>query len=143
MTVKLLFKEDLSQIIALYNKDFADGWNAKMLQDAFDGGRFICAGVFDCDKLVGVITCSKAVDDADIEGVVTDKDYRRRKIATTLLDFVTKTLKNDGIKKLFLEVRESNDSAIAFYQSQGFEKISVRKKYYQDGENALVFVKEI
>ena len=143
MTVKLLDKSHIDKITALYKKDFSDGWNEKMLTDAFDGGRFVCAGAFDNEKLVGVITCSKAVDDADIEGIVTDSDYRRKKVATTLLDFVTELFKQQGLSKLFLEVREFNGSAIAFYQSQGFEKISVRKKYYSNGENALVFVKEI
>ena len=143
MTVQLLDKSHIDKITALYKKDFSDGWTEKMLLDAFDGGRFVCAGAFEDDKLIGVITCSKTVDDADIEGIVTDSDYRRKKVATNLLDFVTDLFKQQGLEKLFLEVREFNNSAIAFYQSQGFEKISVRKKYYSNGENALIFVKGI
>ena len=45
------------------------------------------------------------------------------------------------LKKLFLEVRESNLPAISLYEKYGFIKISQRKKYYKDGENADVMLK--
>ena len=48
-----------------------------------------------------------------------------------------------GVNKVFLEVRSSNISAIALYEKKGYTKISVRKKYYADGEDALVMVKEL
>ncbi len=141
MTVTLLTEKDVDKICALYLKDFADGWNKEMLVSAFNTGRFLCAGAFDCEQLIGVITCSKSVDDADLEGIVTLKEYRGNGVATALLQFAEKQLK--GMKKLLLEVREGNLPAIQFYKKNGFEKISVRKKYYADGENALVFVKEL
>ena len=141
MTVTLLTVKDVDKICALYLKDFADGWNKEMLISAFNTGRFICAGAFEGERLIGVITCSKSVDDADLEGIVTLKEYRGKGVATALLQFAEKQLK--GVNKLLLEVREGNLPAIRFYKKNGFEKISVRKKYYADGENALVFVKEL
>ena len=141
MTVTLLTEKDVNKICALYLKDFADGWNKEMLISAFNTGRFICAGAFDGERLIGVITCSKSVDDADLEGIVTLKEYRGKGVATALLQFAEKQLK--GVNKLLLEVREGNLPAIRFCKKNGFEKISVRKKYYADGENALVFVKEL
>ncbi len=141
MTFATLSEKDIDLICALYLKDFADGWNKEMLVSAFNTGRFLCAGAFDDERLIGVITCSKCVDDADLEGIVTLKEYRGKGVATALLQFTEKQLK--GMKKLLLEVREGNLPAIEFYKKNGFKKISVRKKYYADGENALVFVKEL
>lgn len=47
-------------------------------------------------------------------------------------------MRNLGSKTCILEVRASNDTAIKFYNNCKFEKISTRKKYYSDGEDALV-----
>ena len=43
---------------------------------------------------------------------------------------------------LFLEVRESNLPAYHLYSHFGFEKIDIRRKYYYDGEDAIVMVKK-
>ena len=46
------------------------------------------------------------------------------------------------LKKITLEVKASNTKALNFYYKNGFTKIDVRKKYYKDGEDALVLMKE-
>jgi len=48
---------------------------------------------------------------------------------------------NLGVRYLTLEVRASNTPAIALYQSLGFIKVGIRKKYYEDNqEDALLMV---
>ena len=49
--------------------------------------------------------------------------------------------RND-VKNITLEVRVSNDSAIALYESLGFIKVAKRKQYYQDGEDAHLMILE-
>ena len=44
---------------------------------------------------------------------------------------------------MFLEVRSSNTPAINLYKKAGFTNLSVRKKYYDDGEDAVVMAKEL
>ena len=44
--------------------------------------------------------------------------------------FLTDECKSRGVKEIFVEVRTTNESAIALYKKFGFETISVRKKYY-------------
>ena len=44
----------------------------------------------------------------------------------------------EGVTDITLEVRVSNDPAIALYRSFGFEEAGVRRRYYQDGEDALI-----
>ena len=51
-------------------------------------------------------------------------------------------IKEKGVGKVFLEVRKSNSVAIKLYGDLGFNLVSERKKYYSDGENALVMLKE-
>lgn len=141
--IRALCKDDIDIICALYSTDFLDGWSKGQLLSAFDTNRFLAVGKFKDGKLVGVITVSLAVDDADLEGIVVAKDFRQQGFATELFAFMEKNVKEQKKEKIFLEVRENNLPAINFYIKNGFKKISVRKNYYRDGENATVMVKEI
>ena len=142
MIIKQLSESNTSEIADLHREHFADGWTENMLVSAWKGGRFLALGAIENDVLVGVITCSKGLDDADIEGVVSRTDYRGKGIATALISQLISHLKSQNIDRILLEVRENNLPAINLYKKMGFETISVRKGYYADGENALVMIKE-
>lgn len=134
---------DIERITKLYQEDFADGWTAEMLASAFNGGRFFTFGIEIDNSLVAVITFTKGYDDADIEGIVVAKSFRGKGFAKRLVSVAEERLKADGKKRILLEVREGNIPATSLYESAGFKNISVRKKYYSDGENALVMEKVI
>ena len=137
-----LKKSDVQSLVELYSSDFSDGWTESMLISAFDTGRFFVKGAETDGKLIGAINCTLTIDEADLEGIFVLEAYRNQKVASTLFDEMEKLLLSQGVKKMFLEVRESNLPAISFYLKKGFNKISVRKKYYQDGEDAIVMSKE-
>lgn len=140
---RFLNKTDIPLILALYQSDFLDGWSKSQLESAFDTQRFIAVGEFNKDLLIGVATVSVGYDDVDLEGIVVKENFRKRGVATKLLGVLFDKVKDLGKDKIFLEVRESNIVALNFYVKCGFEKISVRKNYYPNGENATVMVKEI
>ena len=142
MVIESLYKNSISEILALYNGNFSDGWTESMLDSGFDGGRLFAFGAYMDKKLVGVITISLSLDDADIEGVVVDKEFRCKGIAKALIERAHDFILSKGIKKVLLEVRQSNAPAISLYKSVGYTQISTRKGYYQDGENALILIKE-
>ena len=143
MKFDFLTLSEVDKIIALYQTDFADGWNKEMLVSAFNTGRFACLGASDGERLIGVITYTKGIDTADLEGIVVKSEFRRQGVAKTLLAEMEKDVKKEKIPRILLEVREHNQNAVSFYLSNGFNQISIRKKYYSDGENALVLLKEI
>jgi ribosomal-protein-alanine N-acetyltransferase len=143
MIIQKLSVDAVDQIISLYGSDFADDWNKNMLLSSFNGGRFLCYGAFSDGALVGAITLTVGLDDADIESVFTLKSARRKGVADALIERAIDELKNLGKKGVLLEVREGNTPAKNLYFKHGFKQISVRKKYYQDGENAVILAKEI
>lgn len=69
----------------------------------------------------------------DIVSIAVKESYRRAGVGGELLKsaLATKT-------ELFLEVRETNAQAISFYKKYGFKSVGNRKKYYPDGENAII-----
>ena len=103
----------------------------------------ICLGAFEGEQLVGYIINSRYVDAWHVMNVAVDPDYRRRGIATRMLEALFELTKNDGRRGYTLEVRVSNAGAIAAYESLGFERRGVRRGYYTDNrEDALMMWRE-
>jgi len=68
-------------------------------------------------------------------------DYQRQGLGRALLEYIISELENRGIATLWLEVRASNQAAIALYESLGFNEATIRRNYYpaKDGrEDAIV-----
>lgn len=92
-------------------------------------------------KIVGFINFWITFDSATINQIATKKEYRNKGIATNLLEYAETLLKKENVEFFTLEVRESNVAAINLYLKFGFIKISVKKGYYDDGEDAIYMVK--
>ena len=146
MKIRPIVKNDIA-FLSSVRGEFSDAWNENMLSSAFNAGNFYGfiaeETVNNTIAPVGFLTYSFNALFADLEDLFVVKDYRKKGVGKALVaEFIAETTRR-GAKKLFLEVRESNLSAKNLYLSAGFKGISVRKKYYSDGENALVLIKEL
>jgi len=82
------------------------------------------------NKVLGFLIYTDMEDTIDISDLIVNRNYRRKKIASNLLDImITKSKKET---KFYLEVRVDNKAAINLYEKFGFKKIYTRKKYYGD-----------
>lgn len=79
-----------------------------------------------------------AFDASDLLNICIHPLQQRRGLGQQLFQNFAKQVKNQGVDQVFIEVRESNKSALVFYQRLGFEEIDKRKKYYSNGENAKI-----
>ncbi len=86
------------------------------------------------------IGCSWAiVEEAHITLLAVDLDYQRQGLGQTLLYCMLKAAHDRGLERATLEVRVSNQAAIALYEKFGFQTAGRRKRYYAEtGEDALV-----
>jgi len=97
---------------------------------------FIYAYIIE-DKVCGYLMVLDSIDFYEILAIATVKEYRNKGIAQELLDKIK-------IKDIFLEVRESNQTAINFYKKNNFKEISIRKNYYSEPtENAIIMKLEV
>ena len=92
----------------------------------------------DKGTIVGFLSIIKNYDCADVMMIATDINFRRRGVAERLLIDAMEILKKQGVKKLMLEVKEGNISAIKLYKKLGFLQISIRKKYYMGQYDAII-----
>jgi len=81
----------------------------------------------------------------DYEGEIIEiavlPNYRNNGYAQLLINNFVKFL--SGKEFLYLEVRENNIKAIELYKKIGFEQYNIRKHYYRDGVNAILFRKKL
>jgi ribosomal-protein-alanine N-acetyltransferase len=89
--------------------------------------------------VVGAIVVWLVVDEAHIATLAVHPDYRRRGIATRLLQTALQECARLGMRTATLEVRAGNLAAQALYRRFGFEVVGRRRAYYQDThEDALI-----
>jgi ribosomal-protein-alanine N-acetyltransferase len=94
--------------------------------------------------VVGYLSAEFLVDHFDLLAIAVEKDFRRQNVATYLLDKLYNLCSELKINDIFLEVRQTNLSAVSFYEKVGFEKISTRKNYYTDtNEDAYIYKKVV
>lgn len=135
-----LEKKHVKDVANLQQRCFPDGWNEQMLLSGIDVGNLKGEVVYVNGELVGFLTYSVIDDFAELNDILVAPERRGEKIASFLMERFIKSVQV-VVSKIFLEVRESNEVAISLYKKYGFSKISVRKKYYSDGENAIVMQK--
>jgi [ribosomal protein S18]-alanine N-acetyltransferase len=81
-------------------------------------------------------------DEMHILDLAVRAERQRRGLARWLLEFALDQARRRGAARAFLEVRRSNQAALALYRSLGFRVLAERRLYYRDpGEDALVLVK--
>jgi [ribosomal protein S18]-alanine N-acetyltransferase len=108
-------------------------------------GESLFTRVADCDGTIrGVIVFRMVADEAEILNLAVDLCERRRGIGSRLIDEAVAECKATGVKKIFLEVRESNEAARGFYARMGFSEIGRRREYYREPlEAALVLFRTV
>ena len=94
-------------------------------------------------EIVGYAIGEKNENSGLIISVAVKKEWRRRGIGKKLIEKLLENFKKEGIKKIFLHVREENKEAINFYQALGFRIIELIGNYYSSGENAYLMEKTL
>ena len=100
--------------------------------------RDLCLGTGEPLSSFAIIRRSDV--DAEVLTIATDPQARGQGLAGTVLTAVAKTLFDDNLRSLFLEVAEDNASARALYKRLGFQPIGRRPGYYArpDGRMAAI-----
>ncbi|EKD45087.1 MAG: hypothetical protein ACD_70C00080G0001 [uncultured bacterium] len=112
-------------------------WPGTVLHDCFTDDYF--QWVVTLDKVVaGFVIVRNNIDAWEIMQIAIDKQYQQQGFGGRLLRYVIWMAEKMRRDRIDLEVRASNTEAIQLYQACGFQKVGERKKYYSDGEDALL-----
>ncbi len=143
--IKRLGTSHLRAIERIERRSYPTPWSRSMFAGEFAKPSSLCLGAFDAatTSLVGYLILSRYVDAWHLMNIAVEPDYRRRGIATLLLERAFELTTGEGRRGYTLEVRVSNAEAIRLYERLGFEPRGVRRGYYTDNrEDALIMWKD-
>jgi len=84
----------------------------------------------------GIVVGRQVLDEAEILNLAVTQGARRQGEGRALVGHILNRFAEHHVSRVFLEVRESNAGAIAFYRGLGFEAIGTRRAYYQDPQES-------
>ncbi len=150
VTVRPLGYSHLPQVIAIERRAFPTPWSLAMFVLELSKPSGVCLAAFvaggedeasggrgRAERVAGYLICARYADVWHLMNIAVDPALRRRGLATALLE---QMLERAGPEESYtLEVRPSNDVAIALYERFGFRASGTRRRYYQDtGEDAVI-----
>ena len=105
-------------------------WSEGIFLDCLRVG-YICRVLELGGQVIGHGIVSAGAGEAHLLNVCIHPDFRCRGLGRLLLLHLLDQARSQGARAMFLEVRPSNPGAIRLYQALGFEKIGMRRAYYQ------------
>jgi ribosomal-protein-alanine acetyltransferase len=107
-----------------------------LLRDLSGAAAFVSVHA---ERVTGIVIGRKVADEAEILNLAVREEDRRQGAGRHLMECLLQKYQKDAVSRVFLEVRQSNTEAIAFYQRLGFQAVGRRKDYYlQPKEDASV-----
>lgn len=133
---------DVVAVVELERRAFADPWPASLFRKELrlPFSKILIARMADSPggEVVGYVCRWLAKGQVEIQNVAVDPRWRRRSIGRRLLEFVLEDARASESERVLLEVRAGNEAALALYRSFGFRVNGRRRRYYDDGEDALL-----
>ena len=143
MIIRAWEEKDILQIAEIEGRCFSDPWSVVSFEDILKYPLHHSFLAEEEGKICAYACLLVLFEDAEVENIAVDLPYRGRGIAKKLMDAMHEKAKTLGAKRCLLEVRVSNLSAVSLYEKYGYEKYGVRKRYYEDGEDAFVMQKNL
>lgn len=128
MTIERMEERHIEDIAAIEKACFQHPWSADGLREELGRGLFLAA--VEDGVTVGYVGCQTVLDEGYITNVAVLPEFRRRGIAERLLGALLQQA--EGLSFVTLEVRESNQPAIALYEKMGFSRVGIRKGFYTE-----------
>lgn len=139
-------EEDLPSILAIERKSYvapATPWTEQAFREELTKpfSNFLVLTDDATDSIIpGYIIYWTMFDECHILNVAIDPEWRGVGFATKLVRMAINVALKKNLKRVFLEVRKSNEGAFALYQKLGFFVDHIKKNFYENGEDAYFMV---
>ena len=150
MQLRQMTENDLPKVLELQRELAFQDWNEKQFLSEIRASYaycVICESLRTTDgsvpdgipngTLLGYAIFHLVGPDSELLSIATRESEQRKGIGSQLLNAGLAQLTSDD--QCFLEVRNGNAKARAFYEKHGFKLYNIRKRYYADGEDAALY----
>ncbi|MFO0705551.1 MAG: ribosomal protein S18-alanine N-acetyltransferase [Nitrospira sp.] len=127
---------ELDDLVRLEEACFSAPWTRKMLEAELTGNPFahflVARDTAGSGRIVGYLCYWIVFEEVRLMNLAVAADKRRQGVAAALVDRALRTGAAHTATRAVLEVRASNQAAIALYRRFGFAQVSTRHKYYSN-----------
>ncbi len=113
-------------------------WTRKQWEDEFNKPGVKVFAILLRKEIIGINVVQIIIDEAQINYFSIKQKFRRKGYGSYLMSYLIKQCESLGIKRLLLEVSETNSIAEVFYIKFNFLTVRRRKNYYKDGSDAVL-----
>jgi len=131
-------RDQLDQVLDLEARAFEHPWSPELVARELEQDHSLIVVVSTEERVAGFVIAWLVVDELHILNVAVDPAFRRRGLARLILGELLDRAERCGFSLATLEVRVSNEAAIRLYECLGFRTVGLRRRYYADGEDALI-----
>lgn len=130
--------QDLENIKDCLLTDFDNFWSYNILKQELENGKSKYFVAKQENEIVGFAGILLIIDQVNIMNIVVKKDKRNFGIGSSLLEKIIRYSKIHNATSITLEVNEKNIPAIKLYKKYGFKQVGLRRKYYNNEDNAIL-----
>ncbi len=135
--------EDIPDLVSVTEESSqAASWSKESYEELCTSEGFLAFVSERAGSVSGFVVGRQVADEGEILNLAVRRQNRRKGEGQALLAAVLEQLHGRGVRRVYLEVRESNETALAFYQKQGFAKSGRRPSYYREPEEAAVLMEK-
>lgn len=141
-TIRPMRLEDLDRVLEIEVQVYRDTWSRSNYQFEIEENRFSLPVVMELEeKIIGYSVAWLMFEEFHIATIAVDPAFQRQGYGEFLLRAMLGM--SDDAEYALLEVRKTNHKALSLYTKYGFYQSGLRRRYYRDGEDALVLRKEL
>lgn len=141
MEISTMILDDLEQMKDTLYSDFDNFWSYNVLKQELENKNTTYVVAKENSQIVGFAGISVCFDEATLNNIVVKKSCRGRGIGGELLETLIEFCADLNMKSLTLEVNSLNTPAINLYEKFGFKNLGIRKKYYNNSQDAIIMTK--
>jgi ribosomal-protein-alanine N-acetyltransferase len=139
--IRKMAVEDLEQVVAIDQSSFSLPWPPRSFYFEVTNNPAARCWVADLEgKIIAMLVAWFIVDEVHIATIATHPDFRKQGIGGDLLAHTLQFARAEGALTSFLEVRESNESALKMYHKFGYIETGRRENYYADNNEDAVLM---
>ncbi len=141
MDIMTMTLDDLEEMKDTLYSDFDNFWSYNVLKQELVNQNTTYIIAKENSEVVGFAGISVCLDEATLNNIVVKKSYREKGIGGELLESLIELCSDMNMKLLTLEVNTQNTPAIKLYEKFGFKNQGIRKKYYNNTQDAFIMTK--
>ncbi len=144
ITVRKAREEDIIAVTELERQCFSRPWSYQsFVFELQSGDSWFSVALMD-GEIIGFAVLHRFVDEGELFNIAVSEKMRGRGVGDRLLCDIIEGAKKHELKKIFLEVRKTNEPAKSLYKKHGFEVCGLRRNYYDDPkEDAIIMEKRV